>query len=161
MSSAGSPRPRAGWLWLALLLGGCGVVFAATIGAQAVGTLGAIVGPPGPPVPDTAVQVSHSSTAHGIDTWEYTADIDPCAAVAFYQGQGGSCALREGWCAGDERGLLEISVARCVGDTAFSAFALRWRAEIAAGPQPATTRLTLEREVSWMGALPPETPATP
>lgn len=162
MSSAGSPKPRARWLLLALAFGVCGLLFAATVGAQAVGVLAAIVAPPEPSVPDGAALTAHSSAAHGVDAWEYSVNLAPCETVAFYQAhQGGSCAVRTGWCDGDDPGVLEIEVARCVGDAAFSAFALRWRAGIAAGAQPGTTWLTLEREVSWMGGLPPETVTPP
>ncbi len=161
MSSAGSPEPRPRWLLPALALSVCGLIFAATAGAQAVGVLAAIVAPPTPPVPEGAALTAHTSAAHGVDLWEYDVSLKPCAVVAFYQAQGGSCAVRAGWCDGDDPGVLEINVARCVGDAAFSAFALRWRAEIAAGSAPAATRLTLDREVSWMGGLPPETAAPP
>jgi len=163
MSSAGSPEPRVRWRWLllALAFGVCGLLFAATVGAQAVGVLAAIAAPPEPPVPGGAALTAHSSAAHGVDVWEYSMDLAPCDTVTFYQAQGGNCAVRAGWCDGDDPGVLEIDVARCVGDAAFSAFALRWRAEIAAGAQPNTTWLTLEREVSWMGGLPPETVTPP
>lgn len=161
MSSAGSPESRIRWLWLALLAGACAVIFAVTVGAQTVGLLAAIVSPPEPPVPGEAVLVTYASEAHGFDRWEFQVSTGPCDVIAFYVAQGGQCAVRHGWCDGDDPGLLEIGVARCIGDVSFSSFALRWRADVAVGSDRDTTRLTLEREVSWMGALPPETVVPP
>ncbi len=158
MSSAGSPEQPVSHLWLlALAFGVCGLVCAATVGLQAAAILMAIVFPPEPPVPEGAVLVAHTNAAHGVDTWRYRINLPPCDMVAFFKEKGGRCVVRDGWCGGADPGLVNIGVAQCSGDIAFSVFAQRWQARISIGSDQNVTDLTLSREISWMGALPPGT----
>lgn len=158
MNSAGSRDRPTRWLWmLALGLGASGLVCAAAVVLPAAVMLAAIVFPPDPPVPQGAVLVSHTSAAHGVDTWHYRINRSPCDTVAFFEERGGTCIVRAGWCTGGDPGLLELSVAHCSGDVTFSSFTQRWLARISVGAAGDVTDLTLSREVSWLGALPPAT----
>jgi hypothetical protein len=47
-------------------------------------------------------------------------------------------------------------IARCVGETKASIFAMRWQAIIATGPSSdVPTQFRLTREVYWIGQIPP------
>lgn len=163
MNSAGSAEsaPRAqrrGWL-TALALGLALLLI--VVGAQAAAILYALVAPPEPPLPPGAVQLSHSSEAHGLDHWSYSAAENACETVRYYEAVAQRCSVEPIWCFDSSELAPPIGgggqrVAACTADVPFSLFLMRWNVVIEGGYDPAApTRLQVSREISWTGALPP------
>jgi hypothetical protein len=122
------------------------IVFFVAVGIAIFPVLAGMLFPPEPPKPVGAVEVEHESTAYGFDTWEYTVSGDGCAALTFYEANGGICVRKAGHCGanGDKRSAL---AATCTGVITFSRFAMRWEAEV--WDYPAGVTLQVSREVAW------------
>lgn len=143
-----------------IVLGVLTLVLAVLIATQVIGVLYAIVFPPAPPVPENSTLTSHIGSDYGVDTWLYTSQQSPCDVLNYYVTQGGQCRLSPGVC---ESNTTESTgsrsaqhVARCIGTTSFSLFALRWQAVIASGGSAdVATEFRLEREIFWSGSVPP------
>jgi hypothetical protein len=148
-----------------LLVGIFALALAVFIATQVIGVLYAIVFPPAPPLPDKTTVISHKNIAYGVDDWEYGTDQDACRVVQFYAEKGGACRAAPFQCAPNPspddltpgQNTEGQHVARCVGQTQFSVFAMRWEAIIAANYQAqGKTHFRLTREVYWTGAVPPQ-----
>jgi hypothetical protein len=143
--------------WAILFLVVVGILLALYIGSQVLGVLVAILFPPVPPLPPTAVQLRHQSAEHGLDEWEYVVSFSPCETVAHFEAGGTACEVVPGFCrdTGNLPSTAGQYVATCTGEMTFSIFAMRWDAVITSAETPEQTYLTLEREVFWTGAVPP------
>lgn len=134
------------------------VVLALFIGTQVVSVLFGIVMPPLPPVPSSAVEISHESTDYGVDSWEYSTSSEACGVVLFYETSGGTCIAAQGQCGREGTDQIEPpAVAQCRGEVPFSIFHMRWSAAIYPNGNEGT-RIDLQREVLWIGTGPTTTP---
>ena len=161
MNSTGSPEAaaprRRGWggIVIAAIL----VVLAVIIAVQVLGVLYGVLFPPAPPTLDGFTVSSHTSPSYGVDDWLYGSPDDACRVARYYQSMGAECTIAPQTC---ESGAFEsespragINVARCVGDIHWSIFAQRYHVNIAGGyEETMPTRIRLEREIFWTGALP-------
>lgn len=144
-----------------ILIGVLALVLAILIATQVIGVLYAIIFPPPPPVPADSTLTSHASSDYGVDEWLYTSKQDSCIVLDYYIAQGGVCRRSPGVCGQSTETETGGSgsnqhIARCVGITDFSIFALRWQAVIASTTRAdAPTEFRLEREIFWSGGVPP------
>ncbi|MBC8170697.1 MAG: hypothetical protein H7X77_03460 [Anaerolineae bacterium] len=162
-SSNGNPDPASRSLrrgLLPLLLAIIAVGLAVFVGAQVIGVLYSMVFPPAPPRPASLTELSHTSEAYGVDMWAYGTADDACVVARFFITSGGECVFAPTVC---DAGFVNNSsmqpgsnVAQCSGVTAFSIFAMRWEAIIAAGYKDGNpTQFKLSREIFWTGEVPP------
>jgi hypothetical protein len=179
MNSTGSPEqpsdtppvaapPASGVPLKVILLGILAVLLAVFIGTQVLGVLYTILFPPAPPLPANTTQISHQNLDYGVDDWEYGTDQSGCDVVTFYMDKGGVCRAAPFACGGqlslgDNSGDGSAEhVARCVGETHVSLFAMRWEAIIATGySSGGKTHFRLTREMYWTGAVPPKQQQSP
>lgn len=150
--------------WMIIVLGAVALILAVVIGTQVLGVLYVIIFPPVPPLPGDVTLVSHINTDYGVDEWLYTSQQNSCDVLIFYTANGGECRIAPFQC-GDNRtddqtmtgeNTPSQHIARCVGQTQASIFAMRWQIILATGPDPATpTQFRLTREVFWSGQIPP------
>jgi hypothetical protein len=132
------------------------LLVALLVGPRVVGVLLGIVAPPVPPLPQNVSELAYTSEAHGVDHWVYRSDDDFCHLVEFYQTRATTCPVIPRECGGSGTTHPDL-LAACYGDVDFSIFAMRWTFEV-----PVRTvggqglRFELARDVSWLGALPPE-----
>jgi len=155
---------RRGVPWKIIVLAIVALGLGLVIGTQVIGVLYVILFPPLPPLPGEVTQVSHTNADYGVDEWLYTSRQNVCDVLNFYIEQGGQCRIAPLQC-GDNRTddesltgatTLGQHVARCVGETKASIFAMRWLAVIATGSNPDTpTEFRLTREIYWSGQIPP------
>jgi hypothetical protein len=176
MTSTGSPDSPEGAprdivvSWRLLIIGAVAVILAIVIGTQVIGVLYSILFPPGPPLPQDMKLISHQNIDYGVDEWIYGTDEDACKIVAFYQNAGGQCRVSPVSCGpasssdGGDGGIPTIgeNVGRCVGQSQFSIFALKWEAIIGTGyTSDGRTQFRLRREVYWTGSVPKDTTSLP
>lgn len=161
MSSYGSPDPletpsgRPGPGCIALIAGaGLITVVALAVGWQALGVLLGVLLPPAVPLPPGLQELGHTQPSYGVDEWRYSYNGQACELAAWYEEAGGRCVTREICPGRPGQPRLEQAVI-CTGEMEFSAFAMRWRAEIIYHGE-----LSVQREIFWTGTLPPLT-ATP
>jgi hypothetical protein len=134
------------------------LLIAALIGPRLAGVLIAVLAPPEPPVPEAVTLLSHKNLAYGVDDWVYETTQDACQLVTFFEAEGAQCPVRPPSCGGS---VDDDFIARCFADVAFSSFVMRWRFELPLrSVGGGALRFTLGREVSWLGALPPENSPT-
>jgi hypothetical protein len=138
------------------------LVLALIISTQIIGVFYSILFPPNPPLFGNVQLVSHRSPDYGVDTWHYTAAVNPCEVVSYYESNGSTCSLAPYWCTGSveadrpSANLTNDYVAECIGTQYFSIFAMRWIVNIAAGNNPdSEAQFRLDREVFWSGVVPP------
>ncbi|MEO8610323.1 MAG: hypothetical protein ABI690_20675 [Chloroflexota bacterium] len=147
-----------------ILLGVIALLLAVFIGTQVLGVLYVIVFPPAPPLPGDLTLMSHTNTDYGVDDWLYDSRQKPCDIVTYYTNSGGQCRLALFQCGNtqanstseNDQPLPGDNVARCVGESKISIFAMRWQANIATGPSAdVPTEFRISREIYWTGAAPP------
>jgi hypothetical protein len=150
--------------WKIIVLGVIALVLAVVIGTQVIGVLFVILFPPAPPLPANVTLVSHSNADYGVDEWLYTSNQNVCDVLIFYMERGGQCRIAPLQCGDnrtDDETLTGVDssgqhIARCVGETTTSIFAMRWQAVIATGSTPETrAQFRLQREIFWSGQVPP------
>lgn len=161
MNNTGNPEaePSARRSWGAIALAAILVAIAAIIAVQVLGVLYAVLFPPAPPVLEGFTVSTHTSPSYGVDDWLYGSPDDACRVARFYQSVGAQCTIAPQTC---ESGMFTseaprpgTSVARCVGDIEWSIFSQRYYVNIAGGYEESMpTRIRLEREIFWTGALP-------
>jgi hypothetical protein len=154
-NGAAAARRRGGWFSVLLALGI--LIVGVIVVAQFIPIMYAILFPPSPPVPETALELSTDSTAYGVDTTVYMLPDDACRLARYYQSQGASCTIAPQVCSSGSvdtgEAVSTTQIARCGADVPFSIFSMRYRAEISAGypTEGYPTRLRLEREIFWTG----------
>jgi hypothetical protein len=150
--------------WRIIVVGIVALLLAVFIGTQVLGVLYVIVFPPVPPLPGDVTLVSHANTDYGVDTWLYDSRQKPCDVLTYYMNSGGECRLTPSECGdtkdkslvADDPSAAGQNIARCVGVSNVSIFAMRWMAIIATGPSSdLPTEFRIEREVYWTGEVPP------
>jgi hypothetical protein len=139
-----------------LFMGLVAVLLALVIGTQVIPVLFSVFFPPQPPIPDNATLVSHTSEDRGADQWVYRASQSACDAVKFFQGHGGICQIASECNPLPESALLTTRISSCTGQITYSAFAMRWQAEIT--PDGDQSEINLSRQVFWSGVVPTTTP---
>lgn len=150
--------------WKIIVLGIIALVLAVVIATQVLGVLYVIIFPPAPPLPGDLTLVSHTNVDYGVDEWLYMSRQNSCDVLMFYIANGGECRIAPLQCSetlttdpgmtGSGRGGQHV--ARCIGETTASIFAMRWQAIIATGPNAENaTTFRLIREVFWSGQIPP------
>jgi hypothetical protein len=150
--------------WKIIILGVIALVLAVVIATQVLGVLYVIIFPPAPPLPGDLTLVSHTNVDYGVDEWLYLSSQNSCDVLIFYTANGGECRIAPMQCVEtrtDDPNMTGEStfgqhIARCIGETKASIFAMRWQAIIATGPDAETpTQFRLIREVFWSGQIPP------
>jgi hypothetical protein len=151
--------------WRIIVLGVVALVLAVIIGTQVLGVLYVIVFPPGPPLPGDVTLVSHVNTDYGVDEWLYDSRQSTCEVLTYYTNSGGKCRITPLQC-GDQTDAADSTgwtapgqhIARCVGESKVSIFAMRWQAIVATGPsRDMPTEFRIVREIFWTGQIPPMT----
>ncbi len=134
------------------------VALALFIGTNVLSVLYGVIAPPLPPLPPDLEQVSHTSSAYGVDNWKYSTAGDACQLVKYVEDHGGACLVAPMQC-GNYRELHEnfsiatSVVARCGGQISFSIFHEQWWSLITRTIDDKAL-FELNREVYWIGTGP-------
>lgn len=147
-------KPARGILFL--IGAGLLAVFALGLGFQVLGVFYSILVPPKPPIMDGLVEIGHTPTAHGVDSWRYVTDKTPKEVVDWYREESdGNCS---GVNALENTFMADNATVNCVGYRHFSIFEMRWEASYIPGGNETMVRLF--REVYWIGNA-PDQPISP
>jgi hypothetical protein len=150
--------------WRIIVLGAVVLILAVIIGTQVLGVLYVIVFPPAPPLPGDVTLLSHTNTDYGVDEWLYDSRQSTCDVLTYYVNSGGECRIAPFECGDTKSDNPDITgannpgqnIARCVGESKISIFAMRWQAIIATGPSnDVPTEFRITREIFWSGEVPP------
>ena len=150
--------------WRIIVLAAVALLLAVVIGTQVLGVLYVIVFPPAPPLPGDVTLMSHINTDYGVDEWLYDSRQSACDVLTYYVNSGGACRMAPFQCSDtrtDDPSTTGSTtpgqnVARCVGESKVSIFAMRWQAIIATGPSAdVPTEFRIVREIYWTGQVPP------
>jgi hypothetical protein len=88
--------------------------------------------------------------------------------LTYFINSGGQCRIAPEQCKDENKesgdsssssvavSVLGQHIARCIGESKISIFAMRWQAIIATGPSPdVPTEFRITREIYWTGQVPP------